>query len=224
MANQTPSILITAKINESVSLNNIIANLKDMEKQIQGITVKYNIDDSMAKKAFSQMQSLQNQFQSQQDSFYAKNINGMDADIKKREQQAQSFSKLIQAQMQSQVATENQIKAEQKEAESLANLQNRAQGTYGNFLKYINDNTQAQGKMTPQINEIKDAYVNLQKETDFSKAQAQYKNLTTSVTAFKGQVREAGLEGKSFFSEIGNDLKKFAAGNAANCGEPVRGL
>jgi len=55
-----PKIIITAKLDQAVSLNNIIANLKDIEKQIKGITVKYNVDDSTAKKAFSELQKQQN--------------------------------------------------------------------------------------------------------------------------------------------------------------------
>ena len=46
MANETPSILITAQLNKAVSINNITADLKEIEKQLQPINIKYNIDNS----------------------------------------------------------------------------------------------------------------------------------------------------------------------------------
>lgn len=51
MANDTPSILITAQLNKAISIQNITADLKSIEKQLPNLNIKYNIDSSSSSAA-----------------------------------------------------------------------------------------------------------------------------------------------------------------------------
>ena len=88
-------------------------------------------------------------------------------------------------------------------------LQSRAIGAYGSFQKYIQQNSKAAQEFSSNVKDIGDLYSTLQNETDFSKAKTEYQQLTSSVSEFKGEVRTAGLEGKTFGETFENALSKF---------------
>lgn len=94
-------------------------------------------------------------------------------------------------------------------ATKLSILQNRATGAYGSFLKYLNQNSQAAEKLPAQVAAIKEQYASLQSATDLGTAKQSLQQMTSQVTAFKGEVREAGLEGRTFGEQIQADLSKF---------------
>lgn len=110
-------------------------------------------------------------------------------------------------QVQSQTA--KVTKSTQDLSAQLSILQNRATGAYGSFLKYLNQNSQAAEKLPAQVAAIKEQYASLQSATELGTAKQSLQQMTSQVTAFKGKVREAGLEGKTFGEQIQADLSKF---------------
>ena len=110
-------------------------------------------------------------------------------------------------QVQSQTA--KVTKSTQDLSAQLSIVQNRATGAYGSFLKYLNANSQAAEKLPAQVAAIKEQYTSLQSATDLGTAKQSLQQMTSQITAFKGEVREAGLEGKTFGEQIQADLSKF---------------
>lgn len=107
--------------------------------------------------------------------------------------------------------TSKVTKSTQDLSAQLAIVQNRAQGAYGSFLKYLQQNSQAAEKLPAQVAAIKEQYANLQSATDLGTAKQSFQQMTSQVTAFKGVVREAGLEGRTFGQEFENSLSKFSS-------------
>lgn len=103
------------------------------------------------------------------------------------------------------------IITEEELTQQLGILQNRAQGAYGNFLKYVDQNSKGAKQFETQINEIKSSFQSLFKETDYSKAKTQFEELQSQVAGLKGEFRAAGLEGRSFGKELENSLQKFTS-------------
>jgi hypothetical protein len=159
MAINKPKIQVQLDIPRSI--NNINADLKQLESQLKPINIKYNFDTSSA--------------------------NGIQQSTAKITKSTQDLSQQFDV------------------------LRNRAQGAYGGFLKYIQQNSKAAEQLAPKVKEIGILYSTLQNETDFSKAKSEYSQLTSSVTAFKGAAKEAGLEGRTFGQEIENSLSKFSS-------------
>lgn len=86
---------------------------------------------------------------------------------------------------------------------------NRVMQQAGNFSKYLKENPQALKNYADQIQNIKVQLSSLFQETDPSKLSIGLKEVSSEISGFKGQVREAGLEGRTTFGELGNDIKKM---------------
>lgn len=99
-----------------------------------------------------------------------------------------------------------------KDAEKLVNIQNRAIGAAGNFEAYLkNLQPKALKKYGAEIESIRNNFKKVQSEMDSSKEAGRYFTRARSeVTALKGTMKELGLESRTFFGEMMNNLKKFA--------------
>jgi methyl-accepting chemotaxis protein len=73
---------------------------------------------------------------------------------------------------------------------------------------YNRINPQAFKNHIEEIERLRNEIRQLFQETDFTKLQTGYRNLTAEVSAFKGEIRSLGEEGRTVFGELGNDLKK----------------
>jgi TP901 family phage tail tape measure protein len=85
---------------------------------------------------------------------------------------------------------------------------NRIEASAGSFEKYLQQNPQVLEKHAKQVNEIRNQWKQVSQETDITKLQTGFKEVNTSVSAFKGEIRSLGEEGRTVFGELGNDLKK----------------
>lgn len=78
----------------------------------------------------------------------------------------------------------------------------------GNFDKYLDTNPQALDILPNKISNIKSELQSLQNESNPVKLATGVKEVSSQVSAFKGEIRGLGAEGRTAFGEIGNDLKK----------------
>lgn len=108
-----------------------IVNEQKIQNEInkQAKNVKVNVDANIKSQKYSkEIVQYYKDLEKQVDSFNKKNINGIDLEIKKREEQARIFSNSIKAQMQESVSTEKKIQSEIKK--------NRTDKSKTKFLKY----------------------------------------------------------------------------------------
>ena len=77
-----------------------------------------------------------------------------------------------------------------------------------NLEKYLSTNTQALEKFPEEVSKIRAELQSLQTESNPTKLVTGLNAVKSQVSAFKGEIREAGAEGRTAFGEIGNDLKK----------------
>ena len=170
--NDTPQILITAQLNKAVSLNNITADLKEIEKQLPNLNLKYNIDTN--------------------------SVNSV------------------------QQTTTKVTKSTQDLSAQLGILQNRATGAYGNFTKYLSQNSQVASKLPNQVSAIKNSFESLNKVTNSSELKSSLQQVNSQVTALRGEAKQLGLEGSTtlekFKSDMGNFITFLGAGTVLMAG------
>jgi TP901 family phage tail tape measure protein len=87
---------------------------------------------------------------------------------------------------------------------------NRIEASSGSFEKYVQQNPQVLKKHAQEVADIKNQWKQVAQETDITKLQTGFKEANTATSAFKGEIRSLGQEGRTAFGELGNDLKKFA--------------
>jgi hypothetical protein len=92
---------------------------------------------------------------------------------------------------------------QQKQSITNLNAQNKALGAGGSFQAYLNNiKPQALRENATAINEIATGFKNVKTQADLTKVNAQ-------VTAFKGNMKSMGMEGRTVFGELTNSIKKF---------------
>lgn len=92
----------------------------------------------------------------------------------------------------------------------LAIVQNRAVGAYGSLQKYLNQNSQVAEKLPSQLSEISTSYQKIQDASSLGEAKSSFQMMNSQITALKGNVRDLGIEGKTWTQGILSDLSKFA--------------
>lgn len=116
----------------------------------------------------------------------------------------------------------NAVKTAQKETESFSILQNKITGATGNFQNYINSNVKIAKAYPEEINKIKQSFLSLSNETDFTKLSSGFKNIQSEISSLKGIARSAGLEGQTvlekFKSDMGNFVTFLGAGTVLMAG------
>lgn len=86
---------------------------------------------------------------------------------------------------------------------------NRIEASSGSFEKYVQQNPQVLKKHAQEVADIKNQWKQVAQETDITKLQTGFKEANTATSAFKGEIRSLGQEGRTVFGELGNDLKKI---------------
>lgn len=85
---------------------------------------------------------------------------------------------------------------------------NQVTSILGNLDKYLDTNPQALDRLPNKISNIKSELQSLQNESNPVKLATGVKEASSQVSAFKGEIRGLGAEGRTAFGELGNDLKK----------------
>ena len=78
-----------------------------------------------------------------------------------------------------------------------------------NFEAYLNDNIKVAQKFPAQVNAIRTSFQALNNETDMTKLTNGLQNTKNQVSELRAQAKEAGVEGRTIFGELGNDIGKM---------------
>lgn len=183
-------------------LNKFIKEFSPQLKEMfSGVGIDVNVKDieSALRNAFKTMQQEAKRTEKVLDDFYKKNINAIDYEIMKREQEAKSFSKMLQAQMQARVE-------EEKLSNSMDIIKIRAEGANKAFSAYLKTlKPEALKNYSSEIKNISDAFLKAQDTGD----KIDYNKATASANRFKAAMKEAGMETASFTQVIKENLLAF---------------
>lgn len=205
-------ILLSAAI-DSV---NAKAKLNAQIKQLQVVALKVGVqlDTASAKQAIKEVEAQMQQaikkeqvqtqqLQAQKDSFYKKNLNGIDAEIRKRAEASRAFSNQIKSQMHQAVQAERVIASAQKQAivdDTLATNIKKAQQELLNMKSTM-------GAIT-QNSDFSTKWQQLFDTSKIVKSKAELTNLTSKMGLFKKEVNGAG---GAMSTSFGGGIKKMLA-------------
>lgn len=160
-------------------------------------------DISQQMKAYYEEEMAEaNKLQKLKDSFNSKNLNGIDAEIKKRELASSQFSKQIQAQMQAQVNLEKeQVKANTLN-QNQSILQMKSSQLDSRIKSWMNENTRAAKIYDNQLQQILLSTKEINNQADLTKATQQFRTL-------QRQAEAAGHSGQTALQKFGSDFKNF---------------
>lgn len=89
---------------------------------------------------------------------------------------------------------------------------NRAESAMGNFEKFIRDNSKLLEKSgaVDKVSHIRSEFKDLFQADDINELHSGFKQVTSDVKAFEGEIKRLNFTGRSVFGELTNDLKKQA--------------
>lgn len=205
-------ILLSAAIDSVNAKAKLNAQIKQL--QVDALKVGVQLDTASAKQAIKQVEAQTQQaikkeqvqtqqLQAQKDSFYKKNLNGIDAEIRKRAEGSRAFSEQIKSQMQQAVQAERVIASAQKKAivdDTLATNIKKAQQELLNMKSTM-------GAIT-QNSDFSTKWQQLFDTSKIVKSKAELTNLTSRMGLFKKEVNGAG---GAMSTSFGGGIKKMLA-------------
>ena len=183
------------------AIDNMKERARSLSTQIDQITAKFSTLNTngnfnftknfstQIKQAGTSIKSLQN------------NLNAFNT-AKTEQEQVTAFNQLNNSVKDSKIQVNDLVKTYQ--------TLNRIEASSGSFEKYVQQNPQVLKKHAQEVADIKNQWKQVAQETDITKLQTGFKEANTATSAFKGEIRSLGQEGRTAFGELGNDLKKFA--------------
>lgn len=185
-----------------------IVNEQKIQNEInkQAKNVKVNVDANIKSQKYSkEIVQYYKDLEKQVDSFNKKNINGIDLEIKKREEQARIFSNSIKAQMQESVSTEKKIQSEIKKTEQTSQKQNflsiDKNRLNSGISSYLSNNTKLGKELQSQLIRIQSEIKNVD-ATGLKRLQKEF-------SATKAEANALGQTGDTAFTKLGNNAKQF---------------
>ena len=181
------------------AIDNMQERAQSLSTQIDQITAKFSTLNTTGESNFTKNFSSQIEQANTSIKGLQKNLDTFNA-AKTGQEQVTAFNQLNNSVKDSKVQVNDLVKAYQ--------TLNRIEASAGSFEKYLQQNPQVLEKHAKQVNEIRNQWKQVSQETDITKLQTGFKEVNTSVSAFKGEIRSLGEEGRTVFGELGNDLKK----------------
>lgn len=194
--------LLNVEMNKELpenAIENMNSKVKSLSTQIDQITAKFSTLNTTESSNFTKNFSTQIEQANTSIKELQTNLNAFNT-AKTGQEQVTAFNQLNSSVKDSKTQVNDLVKA----YETL----NRIEASAGSFEKYLQQNPQALQKHAQEVKSLKNQYQQLFQETDITKLQTGFKEVTTSVSAFKGEIRSLGEEGRTIFGELGNDLKK----------------
>ncbi len=182
------------------AIDNMKERARSLSTQIDQITAKFSTLNTngnfnftknfstQIKQAGTSIKSLQN------------NLNAFNT-AKTEQEQVTAFNQLNNSVKDSKIQVNDLVKTYQ--------TLNRIEASSGSFEKYVQQNPQVLKKHAQEVADIKNQWEQVAQETDITKLQTGFKEANTATSAFKGEIRSLGQEGRTVFGELGNDLKKI---------------
>ena len=181
------------------AIDNMQERAQSLSTQIDQITAKFSTLNTTGESNFTKNFSTQ--------------IEQANTSIKELQTNLNTFNTAKTGQ--EQVTAFNQLNNSVKDSKTQVNdlgkayqTLNRVEASTGSFEKYLQQNPQVLEKHAQQVNEIRNQWKQVSQETDITKLQAGFKEINTATSAFKGEIRSLGQEGRTVLGELGNDLKK----------------
>ena len=181
------------------AIENMNSKAKSLATQIDQITAKFSTLNTTGDSNFTKNFSTQIEQANTSIKKLQKNLDTFNA-AKTGQEQVTAFNQLNNSVKDSKVQVNDLVKAYQ--------TLNRIEASAGSFEKYLQQNPQVLKKHSEEVKSLQNQYKQLFQETDITKLQTGFKEVNTSVSAFKGEIRSLGEEGRTVFGELGNDLKK----------------
>lgn len=182
------------------AIDNMKERARSLSTQIDQITAKFSTLNTngnfnftknfstQIKQAGTSIKSLQN------------NLNAFNT-AKTEQEQVTAFNQLNNSVKDSKIQVNDLVKTYQ--------TLNRIEASSGSFEKYVQQNPQVLKKHAQEVADIRNQWEQVAQETDITKLQTGFKEANTATSAFKGEIRSLGQEGRTVFGELGNDLKKI---------------
>ncbi len=181
------------------AIDNMQERAKSLSTQIDQITAKFSTLNTTGDSNFTKNFSTQIEQANTSIKELQKNLNTFNT-AKTGQEQVSAFNQLNNSVKESKTQVNDLVKAYQ--------TLNRIEASAGSFEKYLQQNPQVLQKHSEEVKSLQNQYKQLFQETDITKLQTGFKETTTNVSAFKGNIRSLGEEGRTVLGELGNDLKK----------------
>ena len=181
------------------AIDNMQDRAKSLSTQIDQITAKFSTLNTTGDSNFTKNFSTQIEQANSSIKELQTNLNTFNT-AKTEQEQVTAFNQLNSSVKDSKTQVNDLVKAYQ--------TLNRIEASAGSFEKYLQQNPQVLKKHAKQVNEIRNQWKQVAQETDITKLQTSFREATTATSAFKGEIRSLGEEGRTVFGELGNDLKK----------------
>lgn len=181
------------------AIDNMQDRAKSLSTQIDQITAKFSTLNTTGDSNFTKNFSTQIEQANSSIKELQTNLNTFNT-AKTEQEQVTAFNQLNSSVKDSKTQVNDLVKAYQ--------TLNRIEASAGSFEKYLKQNPQVLKKHAQQVNEIRNQWKQVAQETDITKLQTSFREATTATSAFKGEIRSLGEEGRTVFGELGNDLKK----------------
>lgn len=181
------------------AIDNMQERAKSLSTQIDQITAKFSTLNTTGTSNFTKNFSTQIEQANTSIKELQTNLNTFNT-AKTGQEQVSAFNQLNNSVKESKTQVNDLVKAYQ--------TLNRIEASAGSFEKYLQQNPQVLQKHLSEVKSLQNQYKQLFQETDITKLQTGFKEVNTSVSAFKGEIRSLGEEGRTVFGELGNDLKK----------------
>ena len=173
------------------------ADIKKIQEQYK-IKFKAELDDKSALNSIKQMEKYQ-------DSFNKKNLNGIDLEIKKREEQSRLFSSQIKSQMQERVSAENKIQAElkqtAKEQQNAFNLDIGKSTLDNRISSYLKNNSKLSVELKNRLVNIQSQLKSVDK-VGLDRLKKEFRETTSAANAL-------GRTGDTIFARLKKNSAQF---------------
>lgn len=183
-------------------LSNIESNIKNFDSIVDTIItdLKHSHEESLF--ALNNEIKAEETMQKQKDAFNKSNLNAIDMEIKKREEEAKAFSNSLKAQMESQQQAESQMS---KFENTLSKYQTKTSG-YNATIARFNDGGWTSDEYLDNVQAVKDAV-------------KKYEDLLNNIRAKGGITSEEDIQNlKEYESEIKNTIATVTNMSAAEKG------
>ena len=198
---KTEAVKLNFQIDDKMAKNiakDFVKQLDDVTKkqgkQWQGIFQEQIKSQTTTNDGLKQMGSYYKELEKQSDAFNKKNLNGIDAEIKAREQASKRFKELLKSQMQEQVRQEKEVL---KSTKSETSFNTRSNNLERQIRNYLTTNKRLEGtKQGTDLNNILKGF-----END-GVNEGNINNLSSSFSRVRKEANAAGLEGQNMWDKL----------------------
>lgn len=144
-------------------LSNVQGNITQLSATVDKIIADLKLSHEQSLQALNEEIKAEQTLQSQKDAFNKKNINAIDYEIQKREEEAKAFSSMLQAQMQEQQKMQSEVNKVQLSIET-GGYESKVDSLIGKTQQWVDANGNARistDSLQTAMNNLNTAYANI---------------------------------------------------------------